>query len=54
MTDMLNKQERQISLNWAYTRGRCARAQDYPPESCPRNFDELHKAEWRRGYNEQE
>lgn len=40
-------------LNTALVWGMLAKLGGYPPEPPP-FFDELHKAEWRRGYNEQE
>ena len=51
MTDTLATH---ISLNWAYTLGLTARARGYPIFSCPRTFDSRHRAEWMRGYREQE
>lgn len=42
------------ALNWSYLMGRMARLDDVPACHCPNFFDELHRAEWLRGYREQE
>lgn len=52
MTD-INDFKTIAALNTAYLWGMLAKLGEHPPEPPP-FFDELHKAEWRRGYNEQE
>lgn len=42
------------SLNGMYVLGRKARALGWPVCACPRNLDAPHRAEWLRGYREQE